>query len=183
MMEKRKFIVGIALIVIAIALGAWQWTVMQANVERVELASQTAAELTKTNKSLTAEYQDVKAEVVRTREQAEQALSLVYPTDENITDFTRMIDNFAAKNNFSSNPFFVNNLSYQNAKEGYVPVQMSVKTSKKNLEKFLDYVEQSGSLENEVRLMSIEEMNINTPDEYGGTYDVNFTIYAYYGSN
>lgn len=189
MSDKVKLVIGLIILAGAVGIGVWQWGVMQDYSARLDAATTQSAQLTIENKKLTESYQEIKADIVDARETAEQALSLVYPVGEDITNFTRLIDNFAAKNNFSSNPFFVSNMSYQNSEvtdEGthYVPVSMTVTTSSKNFSKFLEYVEDSGSLESEVRLMSIEDMNVTYPEEYGGAYIVRFTIYAYFdGSN
>ena len=143
--------------------------------------------LTVEKERLLNEYQEIKADTLASRTSAEHDLSLVFPIDEGMTDLTRMFDEFAVKNNFQSNPFFISNINYQNASDAsdespyrVLPVSLSVTTSRKNLDKFLDYINDSGSLQSEVRLMNIKSLSLGIPAEYGGTYSARFEINAYF---
>ena len=113
-----------------------------------------------------------------------EQLKLVFPLNEDITNLTRLFEEYEVKNNFETNPFFISNINYLTPSEedGYrvLPFSFTVTSSKKNLTEFLEYIESSGSLESEVRLMSIERMSISYPEEFGGEYEVNFSINAYY---
>lgn len=188
MKDKQKLIAGSVILVLTIALGVWQFMAMQDFNARTDVANTTAANLTKTSKELTQSYQDIKVDVVSARDEAEQSLRLVFPTDENLTDLNRMFDDFSTRNNFKSSPFFMSSVKYGQAEEteeGYrfVPVDVTVESSKRNLNKFLEFIEQSGSLENEVRLMDIQNMVVTYPDEFGGTYKVRFTLNAYFSQD
>jgi hypothetical protein len=185
MKDRTKLYIGIFLLLTATAVGVWQWNEMQANlITADELASEASVQnAIKTN--LIGDYQDIKVEVDESRVQALQEVDLVFPTDENLTSLTRLFDDFAVTNNFESNPFFISSINYQDAKDveaeyRYLPVSLTVDTSSKNLGEFLEFIETSGSLESEVRLMSVEEMTVNYPSEYGGIYNVKFTINAYF---
>lgn len=185
MKERTKFIIGLFILLGTLALGGWQYNVMQANAIDADRFATEAATLTLEKNQLIEEYQEIKVDVSEARETAAQELDIVLPTDEDLTSLTRLFDDFAVKNNFSANPFFISSINYQTAVAAdslyrYVPISMSVTTSKKNLSKFLEMIESSGALEGGTRLMSVEEMNISYPEEYGGTYEVRFVINAYY---
>ncbi len=185
MKDRTKLYAGLLILLIAAAVGYWQWSEMQAyqiTLDSLTSDSDIQASI-KTN--LIEDYQEIKTEVDESRETALQEVDLVFPTDEDLTNLTRLFDDFAVKNNFETNPFFISSINYQSAAEdegGYrhVPVSLSITTSSKNLGEFMEFIETSGSLESEVRLMSIEEMTVSYPEEYGGTYDIRFTINAYF---
>lgn len=185
MSNRNKVIIGIVILLGTLALGIWQGSQMRAHSIAVDALNTTAANLTVEQKKLIGEYQDVKVEVTDSRERAEQSLALVFPTSEDLTNLTRLFDDFAAKNNFKTNPFFISTITYQNAQDTdddyrIVPVNMSVESSRKNLSKFLEFVENSGSLEGETRLMTIEDMTVSYPQEEDSTYSVRLLINAYF---
>jgi hypothetical protein len=184
-MNNRKLIIAAVLFVLGLALTGWQWTVLQHHKDTASEQNREAVSLSAVKEQEINAYQEVKVDALALRSGTEQDLNLVFPTDEGITDLTRMLDEFAVRNNFQSNPFFIGNISYQSPKDAendtqVLPMSLSVTTSRKNLDKFLDFVEQSGSLKSETRLMSIESMDVTMPSEFGGTYSVRFQIHAYF---
>lgn len=186
MSDRNKFILGLLILMGAVALGVFEWNEREALLIRADQLNTEALTLTATSDALKDDYEAIKVEVTAARETATQELSVVFPTKEDITVLTRLFDDFAVSNNFDTNPFFISSLSYetvQMAESGnyrYVPVQLSITASKKNLSEFLEYIESSGSLEGEVRLMSVEDLSIEYPDEFGGSYEVQVEINAYF---
>lgn len=186
MKDRTKLYVGLLVILGTIALSAWQWNEMDANLIKAAEFTDEAQTQSAIKENLIEDYQEIKVEVNESRETALQELDLVFPTDEDLTNLTRTFDEFATANNFASNPFFISSINYQNTVSDdsgeyrYVPVSVSIETSKKNLGEFIEFIETSGSLEGETRLMSIEEITVGYPEEYGGTYSVRFTINAYF---
>lgn len=186
MNDRHKFIAGLLILLVTIAYGVFQWNEREALAVEANILSSEAANLTAVSNNLKEDYDTIKLEVSSARETAAQELSVVFPTKENLTTLTRLFDDFSVKNNFASNPFFISSLSYDTAlmsDEGnyrMVPVRLNIESSKKNLSKFLETIETSGSLEGEVRLMSVEDIKIQYPNEFGGSYDVQVEIYAYF---
>jgi len=186
MNNRHQFILGLVLLIGALGVGVWQFSLMQANIVTTDSMKSQINNLAVEKATLIEEYQSIKTDVAEERDSSAQELALVFPTDENLTSLTRLFDEFATKNNFNSNPFFISNINYKSEVASddesyfYVPVNLTMTTSKKNLTKFLEYVESSGALEGEVRLMSVEDFTVNYPAEYGGTYDVNMELFAYY---
>lgn len=186
MNDRHQFILAILIVLGTLAYGVFQWSEREALLVEADSLAQETSNLTSLSKSLTENYQTVKAEVTEARETSLQELGLVFPTDEDLTTMTRLFDDFSVKNNFESNPFFISDINYgeaEVAEDGsyrYLPVDLSVISSKKNLNKFLEFVETSGSLEGEVRLMDVSDMTITYPVEYGGSFEAKIIVRAYF---
>lgn len=189
MNDRHKLILGLLILVGTSVYGFFQWQERESLLADAKELSGQATELTSVSKTLEEEYQSIKVEVSADRAIATQELATVFPTTEKMTDLTRAFDDFAVKNNFESNPFFISSMSYDDEKVDasgtyrYVPVSLNLTTSKKNLVKFLAYIETSGSLEGKTRLMSIEDLTVNYPAEYGGIYEVQVELNAYYSQS
>ncbi len=186
MTNRSKIILGLVIFFTTLILSLWQWNVLQAHNIKIASLKTESANLRLISEELASNYQTLKSTVKESREEQNDQLELVFPTYENLTDLNRLFDDFAVRNNFESNPFFVSNVTYQKAElseaEDYriVPINMTVTTSRKNLEKFIEFITGSGSLQNGVRLMSIEQMNFQYPEEYGGAYSVKMVLAAYF---
>lgn len=186
MTDRHQFMLAGLVLLGTLAYGVWQWNETSALKIQADQLQTEVTNLTSESAQLALDYQDIKKEVSVARETAAQELDQVFPTSENLSELTRLLDEFSVKNNYESNPFFISQLSYQTAvtPDGalyqYVPVSLTVSTSEKNLSKFLEYVESSGSLEGEVRLMSVQDLTVTYPDEYGGEFQVRINLNAYF---
>lgn len=189
MNDRHQFMLAFLLLLATIGYGVFQWTERAALLVRADSLSSEVINLTGISKELTEEYQSIKAEVTADRETAAQELSLVFPTSEDLTTLTRLFDDFAVKNNFESNPFFISSITYETAQTSvngayrYLPLNLNITTSKKNLNKFLEFIGTSGSLEGEVRLMSVSDMGLTYPEEFGGTYEANISVNAFFSQD
>ncbi len=91
----------------------------------------------------------------------------VFPDSEDISSLTRAFDEFSVANNFSNNPFFISSINYNDSNESsdgkymVLPFSMKVESSEDNFYKFLEYIETSGNLDNQVRLMGVDSISIN----------------------
>ncbi len=186
MNERHRFITGLIITAIAVVGGVWQWNELTAMQLETNTFSTDASNLTHTKSEIIKENESRKGEVIKLREGSGEELKAVFPTSEDITSLTRLFDDFSVQNNFPTNPFFIGSINYANseAAEGttyrYVPLNLSVSASRKNLDKFIEYIETSGSLESGVRLMSIDNFRLSYPDEFGGEYSAEFQIKAYF---
>lgn len=186
MNDRHRFILALFVLLGTVAYGIYAWNERSALLLEVNALQDESRTLTAISKSLADDYQDIKVEVSSTRETASQELARVFPTSEDLTALTRLFDDFAVKNNFESNPFFVDRIAYGQVMEvegksyRYIPVEMTVESSKKNLSKFMEFIESSGALEGETRLLSIENMSITYPAEYGGVYEARIDLNAYF---
>lgn len=188
MNDRHQLFVGLFILALALGLGVWQWSEMQAMKQEAVALQTEASNLTAFSKSLADDYKEIKVEVTASREASEQALTQVFPQTEDLTALTRMFDDYSVKNNFESNPFFISSLQYgvdseeseDSSAYRSLTLNLTAESSKKNLSKFLEMIENSGSLEGETRLMSVQSLVLSYPTEYGGTYDVRAQIRAYY---
>lgn len=187
MNDRHQLFTGLFVFLLAVLLGVWQWSELRGLNEQALALQSEASNLTSISKTLADDYQSIKVEVTAAREQTEQALSQVFPQEEGLTALTRLFDDYSVKNNFESNPFFISSLQYGtnpvDETTGFyqsVLLNLNADTSKKNLSKFLEMIENSGSLEAETRLMSVDNLTISYPQEYGGIYELRADIRAYY---
>ncbi len=186
MNERHRFITGLIITAIAVVGGVWQWNELTAMQLETNTFSTDASNLTNTKSEIVKDNENKKGEVIKLREGSGEELKAVFPTSEDITSLTRLFDDFSVQNNFPANPFFIGSINYEAAEaaEGttyrYVPVNLSLTASRKNLDKFIEYIETSGSLESGVRLMSIDNLRLSYPEEFGGEYSVEFQIKAYF---
>lgn len=113
-------------------------------------------------------------------------LEKVFPLDSDKTNFTRFIDDYFFRNNFLSNEIFLKSMVYgnQSVEEGYyvLPVSMSITSSKTNFMNFLRFVESSGAIESNVRVMDIKSIDVTfREDDSGGRlYDYSISLNIYY---
>lgn len=98
-------------------------------------------------------------------------LENILPLDENYTDLTRLFDNFFAENDSQGSPIFQSTLRFgkgvpvpQMPDVSLLPITMNIDASRDNFLKFLDFVNDSGSLENGRRLMEITSVQLNFPE-------------------
>lgn len=93
----------------------------------------------------------------------------VFPSEENYKAINFLLDEFQTENSTSLNPIFISNVSYGRAKieEDYaiLPFTLSFESSRDNFEKFLRFIFNSGSLSDQSRLMSIQAISIDFPQE------------------
>lgn len=112
-------------------------------------------------------------------EEIEEKLEFIFPSTDDYTSLTRQIDSFEEELSRKNNPFNVSNIEYLAAENAgnysVLPLRMSIESSNDNFTKFLHLVENSGSLDDQIRLMDIQSIRLNFDGE--GTSDIiNFTV-------
>lgn len=186
MTERHKFIAGLLILLIAGAFGAWQWSILQGMQISTAQMNVDVSNLTAIKNAEQGSNQSSKTEVNALRTTSLEELAAVFPTDEDITALTRLFDEFAVKNNYPNNSFFISNIDYDaqiNEEEGgyrSITLSVSLTGSRKNLDKFVEFIESSGALESGVRLMSVEDMRIVYPSDATSDYSAEFSIKAYF---
>lgn len=127
--------------------------------------------LEKTRGQVAKDYQNSKKDYVVDVTSNQEKIAAIFPSTEDITGLTRMFDDFAFKNHFRNNPFFITQLSFSepqddgNANYMLLPINMSVETSQQNLLKFFEFVKDSGSLGNGIPLLATNGVTIQVNDE------------------
>lgn len=110
-------------------------------------------------------YDDVRNEYSDLNSQIAANVSVVFPTKDNYTALTRQIDAFEEEISTKNNLFEISNLEFQPVVDGEnyrtLPLMMNIRSSANNFTKFLHLVENSGSLEDKIRLMDISSIRLN----------------------
>ncbi len=149
---------------------------LNSNDEFVQALKEKVAE-SKTN------YDDVRNEYSDLNSQIAANVSVVFPTQDNYTALTRQIDAFEEEISTKSNLFEISNLEFQPTIDGEnyrtLPLMMNIRSSADNFTKFLHLIENSGSLEEKVRLMDISSIRLNfeeSIDEGNKEQIINFSV-------
>lgn len=129
-------------------------------------------------KQIQAEYVNIKSAYDSDFSSVRESIEQVFPAEEKYTELTRLLDDFVIESNNSTlNPIFMSNLSfsqpmYDNEK-GYAVLAftLTLETTRENFEKFLQFIENSGSLENGIRLMEVESISLNLPTTDASPFD------------
>ncbi len=113
----------------------------------------------------------------------EEKLKYILPASDNYTELTRQIDAFEEELSRKNNPFEVSNIDYQSIIEtenySVLPFRMNIKSSDENFTQFLHLIENSGALDDQIRLMDIQSIRLNFSDEENEgteTETIDFTV-------
>ena len=120
-------------------------------------------------------------------------IAAILPPNENYTELTRVFDDFFAKNDLKENPIFQSSLRYGKGAPikgmpgiSGLPISMNIEATRDNFFKFLNFINEAGTVDTGRRLMSISSIQLNFPDG-GEVLDnakqvLNFTVemVAYY---
>ena len=149
--------------------------------------------------SLDSILDDANAELTKVQQENEQLnetisleLSSVFPKEEDYISLTQSIEKFANELHKPKEPFLMTNLSYGKPRAsedgesyGVLPFKMTIHSTYTNFNKFLGFIENSGMLSEQTRLISIKSININfvsfkgTDNNLSGHTEINYTIDAY----
>lgn len=97
----------------------------------------------------------------------DQKIDSILPTDESLTELTRLLEQFFIDNNFPNNPVTLSSLSFANSDETekYMTLSftMNLTGTEANFFKLLDFIKDSGNLNTPYRLMAITKVNMVFP--------------------
>lgn len=163
-------------IIVLIAAGTWGFFQYQSLVATRSALAKGETEMitlqTSVDDSAQA-YKDLGTKATADTSLITNAVRAVFPQEEGYTALTRVLDNYAVTANTVADPFFAGSLSFGNPlidpKNEYatLPFTMSITASRNNFDKFLQYVETSGDLDSQVRLMAIKTVSLQLPDPTG----------------
>ncbi|MDA1060877.1 MAG: hypothetical protein O3B47_03730 [bacterium] len=127
-------------------------------------------------------YESKKAAFDQQNKEIEQRIATVFPVSDEYTALTRQIDQYEKELASKSKAFEVSNLDFQNplvmTDYSILPVRMNIRSSSDNFTKFLHLMENSGSLDDNVRLMDISSIRLNFENSDGKTKveNINFSV-------
>lgn len=162
-------------VIVLIAAGVYGFFQFQelSEVRRAIASGQTTlADLQSSERTISNTYTEIKSVYDDNFSTIKESINAVYPTEEEYTDLTRLLDDFITKNNQTTlNPIFMSDLKFSNPRidqendYAVLPFTLTLSTTRDNFEKFLAFVENSGSLDTGVRMMDIKSISINFPSQ------------------
>src|SRR3989339_645783 len=196
-MKKTQITIGAILtsVIAIIVIGANLY-----NFQKLVQAKSTLKNLTNSNIELEEHLNNTEAKYIKFKNDNQTELlkysekfNKILPSDEAITDFNREIENFSNSLHSLSNPIFLEKMTYGSSKKQekinglyIVPVSLSFQGTDKNFYKIIEYLESSGNLENESRLLEITKIAINwegkefeKSDIELYDFEINVNIYLY----
>jgi hypothetical protein len=194
--KNKRFqiqVYGVLSVILLLVFGYFTYT---NTMKMLDMRSQAASyenlhsSLTVTENRIEEEYLNVKDENRELSQQIRNELQLVFPKNENHTVLTRTLDQLANDLHRSLEPFMINNLQYMSPQEAeddgflVLPFKMTIHSSYDNFFAFLRYIQNSGSLNDQTRLIDMPSIVINfvTPaggeGNISGTKEINFNVSA-----
>jgi len=132
------------------------------------------------------DYLEKKSALEELSGEIEGNLKTVFPATDNYTELTRAFDAFEQELNRTKSPFVISSIEYQDAQidpDGnykFLPLRMNITSSRDNFAKFLRYVETSGSILDNVRLMDIQSIHMSFGKDSGESVNFSVKIHAYF---
>lgn len=129
-------------------------------------------------------YDELKTSSEKLSSEIFKNLEGVFPAADNYTELNRSFDAFEESLNRSNNVFVISSIEYEDVQASedtlykYLPVRMTIESSKDNFAKFLRYIETSGALTDKIRLMDIQSIHMTQSDT--GTINFSVKIHAYF---
>ncbi|MFC1615508.1 hypothetical protein ACFL21_00050 [Patescibacteria group bacterium] len=110
----------------------------------------------------------------------EKKLDDIFPEADKYTSLVMQLDSFEDRLNTRSDPFEVSSIDFQEPVEGEIssilPLTMNIRSSSENFQKFLHMVENSGALDNQIRLMDIQSIRLSFEQRDEGSNMINFSV-------
>lgn len=187
-LEKQKRNIMVYAVLCAIffvligAYGYFRWVDYSLYKEAISKNESLIQSLKAQSLSEKSEYTDQKETFDELSEKVDTALKDVFPLKDNYTELTRAFDHFESQISRTNNPFIISNIEYQDIQVGgngsykFLPVRMTISSSEENFTKFLQYMEQSGSLIEKVRLMDIQSINMSFSEDNSSNSVINFSV-------
>ena len=182
--RQKSYIKAYAVLclVIGILMGFYsyqKWEQYSSAVALVEANENLIGALKDASAEESADYDDKRDTFEDLQSQINNSLTKILPVTDNYQSLTRQLDAFEDEIATKNNPFEISNISFQEVEEvdnfAILPVRMTIESSNDNFTKFLHYIESSGSLNTEIRLMDISSIRLSFKDD-GDVDIITFTV-------
>lgn len=165
-----------------------KWTAYSAAREAVAQNSVTVETLQTKISEAKGRYDSEKAELGDLQKDVETKLTYVFPTQDDYTVLTRQMDSYEEELFKKNSLFEISSIDFSTptSDERYsiLPVRMNIRSSAANFTKFLHLMENSGSLNDQMRLMDISSIRLNFENSQGDSalelIDFTVQINAYF---
>lgn len=131
--------------------------------------------LTETKKTDGDVYTKVQTEYKTQDEEMQKGLALVFPSAENYTELTKILDAYFKENNRGSESIIATDMQFgtpvadSGGKYDILPISMNITASEKNFYKFLSFIQDSGTLSKKLRLLDLKSVQMNFADDESGS--------------
>lgn len=186
--KNNKFFIVLAVLIFVI-FGIYDFvkykelSKVQADVKLLSLID---ANITKESPLNTKEFTEKRETLSERRKEYQNEISKVFPLTAEQTTVTRMIDDYFKRNSAGKDDFFLKSIVFGNATatEQFValPMQLSVTSSKQDFINFLKFVETSGAIKSNSRVMEVESVDVTLRSEESGNdiYDYRIGLNVFY---
>ncbi len=153
------------------AYGYFQYTKWSGTQQAIAQAQSTIEKLRNDSAQYESQYRDLKKSYDEDFKSINDSMTAIYPSEENYTSMTRLLEGFVQQQNKSFDPMDLSDVKYgrprldPKTEYAILPVTLTLFTTRSNLEKFLTFVKNSGSLDNGVRLMDVRALSISFPSQ------------------
>lgn len=167
-------VLTVVLLIAASVYGFFQFQTLSAAQVALADGESRLAQMRSFETQIAEQYTTLKASFDEDFDEVQAAIEGVFPSVEDYTSLTEDLDQLVLTLNRQSPSIFMSNLKFSQPrfddKEGYatLPFSLTLQTTRTNLERFLEYAETSGSLDDASRLLDVRSININFPGQ-GGT--------------
>ncbi|MBI4994642.1 hypothetical protein HZC21_03290 [Candidatus Peregrinibacteria bacterium] len=148
--------------------GITKWNLLQAAKAAVIENQKEIEVISGLFKKTKEEFQSFADEQTKRQKDFEKKISAILPLDENYTELARQFDDYFGEADKPGNPIFQGNLNFQKGQVmkdatgiSVLPFSMSLEGTRDNLFKFLEFINNSGSLESGIRLMEIKSVDLS----------------------
>lgn len=189
----RAYAVLCLTLVLAIGLyGYFKWNDYQIFTRAIEKNHADVVTLNKEKEASEKDFKNGKDVYDKLTTDTQKILTDVFPNKDNYTKLTKAFDAIEEKLNRAKNSFTISNIEYQDVQKSadstysFLPVRMTIAASPDNFTKFLQYVEESGSFTDGIRLMDIQSIHLSfNSDEDAADQVINFSVKvnAYFQNN
>lgn len=187
-LSQLVYVISAIILVIAGVYGVTKFREREAKLEVIRNVENELKAIEGYKKEALKLYQEASEQSRKTQTEIEHRLEKIMPSKESFTDLTRELDDFFNKNYSAKDVIVAGSLNFspsavsteENSSYMVLPFSMNIESSKINFEKFLTYVENSGTLKSMNRLIDIESINMNFGGESGEeriTFSVNMNAY------
>lgn len=144
-----------------------QWTNFAKAQEALQDEQIQISTLSNTNSKFKETYLELKGVFDKDFQNLKDSTETVLPKEENYTELTRKLDAYVEQNHSTINPMFMSDLKFSEARVdknkdfAVLPFTLTLNTTRDNLENFLRFIETSGSLSDNIRLMDVTSISIS----------------------
>lgn len=156
----------------SVIYGIMQFNVLNLSETAIASNKQRTEEIAQAVKKTQEEFQTLANEQFKKRANFLKKINSILPADENYTELAKQFDNYFSDSDKPGNPIFQSNLNFGKGAPvkgtvgvSVLPFTTNLEGSRSNLFKFLEFVRDSGSLENGVRLLEIKSIDLSFPEE------------------